>query len=253
MIETQLKQLGLSTEEANIYLMLLKYGTSNVSQISRITKIGRVNCYHYIEKLLQQGLISKSQKHKVNSYSAENPKIFLNQGKARLNLIETLVPQLLAITSFNPSKPNIQLFEGKEGIKNIFEAMIQQQNQEIVSFSNLKTLGEFLPDFLPQHFSQRFEKNIKTRFISPWTEEADDFENKFFPNNYPTKLSEIFLTSAEDFSFVSEISIFAGSIAIMNLNEHNPIGILIENSELYKTQKAIFDLAWLGATSFITR
>jgi len=39
----------------------------------------------------------------------------------------------------------------------------------------------------------------------------------------------------------------------MNLNEKNPIGVLIENTELFRTQKAIFDLAWLGATSFITQ
>ena len=69
--------------------MLLKYGTSNVSQISRITKIGRVNCYHYIEKLVNRGLISQSQKHKIKSYSAENPKIFLNQEKKRVLSLKT--------------------------------------------------------------------------------------------------------------------------------------------------------------------
>lgn len=253
MIETHLKKLGLSAEESDIYLMLLKYGTSNVSQISRITNIGRVNCYHYIDKLLQRGLISQSQKHKVKSYSAENPKIFINQQKEQLNLAETLVPQLLAITSHNPEKPNIQFFEGKNGIKNIFEAMTQQQNGEIVSFSNLETLGNFLPNFLTEHFAKRFEKNIKTRFISPWNQKSETFEDQFFPQDYPKKLSEIFLISPDEFTFASEISIFSGSIAILNLHEQNPVGILIENSELYKTQKAIFDLAWLGATSFITR
>ena len=72
------------------------------------------------------------------------------------------------------------------------------------------------------------------------------------PKNFPQKLSEIFLISPEEFQFASEITIFSGSIAILNLHESNPVGILIENAELYKTQKAIFDLAWLGATSFIT-
>jgi hypothetical protein len=75
---------------------------------------------------------------------------------------------------------------------------------------------------------------------------------EFLAANLDQKLLEIFLISPKEFYFESEISIFAGSIAIMNLQEKNPVGVLIQTPELYRTQKAIFDLAWLGATSFVT-
>ena len=51
MIETKLKALDLNDDESNIYLMLLKFGSSNVASIARITKIPRINCYHHLEKL----------------------------------------------------------------------------------------------------------------------------------------------------------------------------------------------------------
>ncbi len=131
--------------------------------------------------------------------------------------------------------------------------MTEIRESEIVSFSNFERLGNFLPDFLPSHFEKRLERKIKTRFISPKSAKAETFCDQFFPKEYNEALLEVFLISPDEFNFDSEITIFAGSIAILNLNEENPIGILVENPELFHTQKAIFDLAWLGATSFITQ
>jgi len=75
MLESKLQFLGLTAEETKIYLTLLEYGTSSVAAISRITDIGRVNCYHYIDKLLAKGIITQSQKSKVKQFTAENPRI----------------------------------------------------------------------------------------------------------------------------------------------------------------------------------
>lgn len=253
MHHSQLTGLGLSEEESQIYLTLLEYGTSSVSNISRLTKIGRVNCYHYIEKLIHKGLISQSSRSKIKEFTAENPNILINKQLEHLNYAKSIVPELLAISAHNPKKPKIQFFEGKEGIKNIFNKIIRTQPDEIVSFSNFEQLEQFIPEFLPGHFQERIQHNIKTRFISPRTKSSDSFIQRFFPKQYDDRLLEVFLISSHEFTFSSEITIFSGSIAIVNLNETNPIGILIENPELYHTQKAIFDLAWLGATSFITQ
>ena len=253
MLRDTLISLGLSREEARIYLCLLEYGTSSASNIARHTKIGRVNCYHHLDKLLQKGLISTSSKSKIKQFTAENPKVLINQEIERLNQAKALVPELLAMSSHNPLKPKILFFEGKDGIKSVFQEMIQTQTEEIVSFSNFERLTQFLPDFLPKHFEDRLQHKIKTRFISPRTPDSESFIGKFFPPEFDERLLEVFLISPEEFHFESEITIFAGSIAIINLNEINPIAVLIENPELYHTQKAIFDLAWLGATSFITQ
>ena len=253
MIETKLKALDLNDDESAIYLMLLKFGSSNVASIARITKIPRINCYHHLEKLTKKGLVSVSERQKVKHFTAENPKVFINREMERLNFARAVVPELLALSTDNSRKPRIQFFDGKDGVKNVFDQMTEIRDSEIVSFSNFERLGNFLPDFLPSHFETRLERKIKTRFISPRSVKAETFCDKFFPKEYNEALLEVFLISPDEFNFDSEITIFAGSIAILNLNEENPIGILIENPELFHTQKAIFDLAWLGATSFITQ
>ena len=253
MLESKLQFLGLTAEETKIYLTLLKYGTLSVAAISRLTNIGRVNCYHYIDKLLAKGIITQSQRSKIKQFTAENPRIFINKEKEKLNVATDLIPELLAISSSSGEKPKIQIFEGWNGIKNIFHKMVETESREIVSFSNFDKLAELLPDFLPEHFQQRLEKGIKTRFISPWTPTAEKFRGNFFPQDFNHKLLEIFLISQDEFHFDSEITIFAGFVAIINLNQKNPVGVIIENPEIFRTQKTIFDLAWLGATSFISQ
>ncbi len=253
MLQADLRFLGLSDEEIKIYLLLLKFGTSSVAQISRQTGIGRVNCYHHIEKLQHKGCITASQKSKIKQFSAENPKVFLNQQIERLNVARELVPQLTAMATTSGSRPKVQIFEGRSGIRNIFESMTEQRGGEIVSFSNFDRMTEFATDWLKDHFAQRLANGTKTRFIAPWTDKAESFRETFFPAEFDDRLLEIFLISPSEFHFESEISIFNGTIVSMNLHGENPVGVLMENAELYRTQKAIFDLAWLGATSFVAR
>ena len=254
-IERHLVFLGLTPEEGKIYLACLEFGQLSVSGISRITKIGRTNCYHHVEKLVKKGFLSVSQRGGSKIFSAENPKILINKEKERMNIAQEILPDLLALSSHNPQKPKMQFFEGKEGIKNIFEKILQFEKSEVVSFSNFTKLTDFFDDtdFLRQHFAQRLQQKIKTRFISPRDAVAEKFVDTFFPKNLDTALLEVFLISPQEFSLDAEITIFAGSIAIFHLHQKNPMGVLIENAELYRTQKAIFDLAWLGATSFITQ
>lgn len=254
-IEKSLQFLWLKKEEIQIYLCLLEFWSMATSNISRITKIWRVNCYHYIEKLIKWWYLSVSQKSWAKVFSAENPNIFLNKEKERLNVINEIIPDLLNLSSKSPNKPKIQFFEWKAWIKNIFNKLNEKENTEIVSFSNFEKLTMFFNEdnFLRNHFEERVKKDIKTRFISPRNETAENFVETFFPDTFETKLLEVFLISQKEFYFESEITIFNWSIAIINLTLENPVWVLIENESLYKTQKTIFWLAWLGATSFITR
>lgn len=252
-LESDLGYLWFTKEEIKIYLACLEFWDLPISTISKITKIGRVNLYYHTERLVEKWLISFYQKNWTKIFVAENPKVLINKEKEKLNLANKIFPELISILSKSPSKPKIQFFEWESWIKNIFERFLVNKNNEIVTFSNLERLNSFFKwsDFLKNHFSDRIKNKIKTRLISPKTENTINFVNNFLANKSYEDLFEIFLIPSKSCYFASEISIFSNSIVILNLNEQNPIWVLIENNELYETQKAIFDLAWLWATSFI--
>lgn len=193
------------------------------------------------------------QKNGVRVFVAENPQVLINKEKERLNLANRLFPELLNILSRSSNRPKVQFFEGENGIKSIFERFLVQKEAEIVTFSNFEKVDNFFADkaFLKEHFDTRIRNRIKTRFISPKNTVTQEFVQSILSEAVAHNLLEVFLIPSGEFFFNSEISIFANSIAILNLSKEMPVGVLIENKELHDTQKAIFNLAWLGATSFI--
>lgn len=252
-LEIDLEYLWFTNEETKIYLACLEFGDLAISTIAKFTKIWRVNLYHHTQRLVEKWYLSFYQKNWIKIFVAENPQILINKEKEKLNLANKVFPELLAILSKSSNRPKIQFFEWENWIKTIFERFLIQKNNEIVTFSNFERLKYFFKDnnFLENNFDSRINNNIKTKFISPKTKISEEFVKKILLNNISSNLFEVFLIPSSNFFFSSEISIFSNSIAILNLNKENPIWVLIENKELYETQKAIFDLAWLWATSFI--
>jgi len=252
-LQPSLLKLGFSKEESKIYLTCLESGSLPVSVISRNTNIGRINCYHYIEKLIEKEFLLEEKKSGVKYFFAENPQVIIKKQKEKINIAQNILPEMLAIASATPQKPKIQFFEGTEGIEKIFEKMLQFPSAEIVSFSNFKSLQNISKEYIKNHFTKRATLKIKTRFITPDSQEAQKFQHTVVDILKNKHLAETFFIASKEFYFSSEISIFSGNVAIFSLSGNNIQGVLIENPEIYQTQKAIFDLAWLGATRFVAQ
>ncbi len=250
-LQPSLKKLGFSPEESQIYLSCLEGGSLPVSVISRNTKIGRINCYHYIEKLIEKGFLTEEKRSGVKHFIAENPQIIINKQQEKINIAQNILPEMLALAASTPQKPKIQFFEGTSGIEKIFQKFLEFPESEIVSFSNFKSLQNLPEKFLKNHFEARNHKNIKTRFITPDSTEAQNFQKKHIQTLTQKNLAETFFINPSETFFSSEISIFSGNIAIFSVSEKSTQGVLIQNPEIFQTQKAVFDLAWLGATSFV--
>ena len=63
-----LKSIGLTENESQIYLILLKLGEGNISQIANHSKISRPNIYDIIKVLVEKGSVSFIIKKKKKYY-----------------------------------------------------------------------------------------------------------------------------------------------------------------------------------------
>ena len=258
---SELLKLGLTPEESRVYLATLEIGGGPVTNIARKAGIHRVSCYHTIEKLEKKNLLTQYIKHKTKYFSAENPEVLKNQAQEKVNIATGLIPQLLSLQNTIGFKPKIHFFEGEEGVIKVFEKSVEiSDNQEILQFSNLNIFCEKFPHLFQKSFQTKFKKNIKTRILSPNTRdpflqiknllstEISKDSQKFIP-----ELLEILLVNSDQFFFENEILIFENSVAIASVEEGEMLGLIVESKSFAKSMKAIFDLAWLGATSFVAR
>lgn len=252
MLTQELVDLGLSEEEAKIYLTVLELGGAYASTISNKAQISRVNCYYILENLRKNGLITCTLKRNVKFFVAEPPQVLVNQIGERYEQAKKVLPHLLAVTNVHAFKPVIRSYEGLEGIKAIFDQTLEAKS-EVLGYTNLEALGNLLPDYLPSYTQKLVKRKIKTRLLSPSTEKARHFIQKFYPSRYPEELVEILFVNPKEFGFETQIAIYDHFVAIMSLNPNELIGVLIESSVYARTQRAVFNLSWLGATAFVAQ
>lgn len=252
MLKSDLQHLGLSKDETNVYLTVVELGGAFASSIARRAKVPRVNCYHILDKLKKKQLITSYTKDGTKFFVAEPPQVLINQQEEKLELAEKIVPELLKLTNVDAFKPIIRSYEGVEGIKAIFDQTLEAKG-EVLGYTNLEALGEFLPDYLPDYTKKLVKRKIKARFLTPSTAKARKFINKFYPKDFPQELVEILFVNPKEFDFQNQISIYDNSVAIISLNPDEQIGILIESAVYAKTQRAVFNLSWLGATAFVAQ
>ena len=111
----------------------------------------------------------------------------------------------------------------------------------------------FAPTFFESYTHSKLSKKIKTRYLSPTTVESVHILDPFLPKGYDPNLIEILLVNKDQFLFENEVLIFNNSVGIVSLNKDELLGLMVESPILARTMKAVFDLAWLGATAFVTK
>ena len=248
----ELLNLGLTEEEANVYISILELGGSYASNIARKAQVNRATCYHTLDNLIKKGLVSSYTKGKVLWFNADDPKKIIEIQEQKLQSAKTLIPHLLSISNTLAFKPKIRFYEGTEGVKTIFEDVLKSKT-EVLGYTNIKALENLLPGYFKDYCRRKIERKIKTRYLSPETGEGVDIIDQYYPKNYDRNFVEILLVNKDAFFFENEISIYENKVAVFSLKKEEPMALLIESPSLAKSMRSIFDLAWLGATAFVAR
>jgi sugar-specific transcriptional regulator TrmB len=119
-----LSRLGLSENEGLIYLALLEEGPANISALAKRTGLYRPQIYALLPGLNNKHLIAQQKIGRRALYLAENP----TQLKALVNRVsddlEAVADDLFQVYRNSKHRPVIRNFEGKEGIKRVYEEMI---------------------------------------------------------------------------------------------------------------------------------
>ncbi len=252
MIQNDLQELGLSDEEAKVYLALLELGGGYVSTVARKAKVHRVTTYNTLGNLVKRGLVSHATHKKIRYYSPEPPQVIKNQFEEKYETAKKILPELLALHRSASFTPKIRYFEEKENMIAIFDDMASTKT-EILGYTNLVPLHELFPDVILRFGKTIRENKTKVRLLSPRDEANERCVRKFFGESVREGLMEILCVNPLQYPFQNGVFFYDDKMAIISYAKHELLGVIVESAVNTQTQKAMFDLAWLGATSFIVR
>jgi HTH-type transcriptional regulator, sugar sensing transcriptional regulator len=234
MLENHLMEIGLSKNEAKIYLALLELGPSLMGQLCGKTKIHRRNVYDSIERLKEKGFASSTIINNRNVFEAVNPQRIIEMVDERKTEIEMMLPRLLSRQ--NKKTVTVRVYTGTRGRKVIFEDKLKCKEMQYVLGAHEPS--EKISPYILNYHKRRIREKIplKMLFTSNEAEAAKRFK-KF-------KLISAKILPAE-FSSPIAINIYGNKTAILLGSETlEPTSVLIEDEGLADDFRSYFNLLW---------
>lgn len=244
-IKQILEQLGLDGKKTDVYLACLEMDGATAYLIAKKTGLKRPTVYDIMNQLMKDGLVFKSIKGKIKYFSPADPEVLVKKLKEKEALAKEILPQLQNLYNSPQAKPFIRYFEGKEGIKEMYEDSLRnlKKGDEILAYVGEDTLQN-MPEYAEDYINRRVEKNIRLRGIYKKSPEI----MRYMKNNQ-SQLRDAKVLEEKDFPVSNETNIYKNKMAIASYGKEM-FGMIIESEEIARSQKAIFELAWKGAEYF---
>ncbi len=233
-----LKQFGLTGKKADVYLATLELGSASVIDIAQKAAIKRTTCYDVLLDLSNDGLVSQTKTGKKRHFVGEDPDKILRSLKNKERLFSEILPELQSIHNSKAQKPKIRYYEGKAGLKDVYEDTLIG-GSEILIFGSYDVVNALGADWAEDYLKKRVAKKISAKAILP----GSDNLIKEYISKDKEQLRASKLISPKKYPFSIEINIYAkNKLALISSKEE--IALIIEGAEIHKTLRLMFELIW---------
>lgn len=247
---TELKHLGLSEKEAQVYLSALELGPAPVQDISHKAKVNRATTYVMIEALSNRGLMSTFVKGKKRFYVPESPdrlmsilRIQQKELEEKQSEFEKTLPMFMALFNVEGAKPQIRYIEGPEGLKTLRESFEKLEGEfvEIVNVDEAQSVKEMMQDHA-RHAASLTEKKVPHRIIAV----VDKKTHADIPH---VGVGEIRCVPFSDFPLHAEITVRANHVYLFSYRSA-VLSVVVVSKEMADAFRVLFNLAWKGAEQY---
>ena len=242
-IAEALEKIGLNPKQARVYLAALELGTASVESIAKKAGTKRPTTYLVLDELQARGFASTVPRAKKILYTAENPEFLQREIYRKEELLKRFMPNLLAVYNARKEKPQVLLFEGKEGVGQVYDKIFS--SPEVEFFSTIRDVFVMFPD-MPQRLKDRvLAKQMKVREILTQTEADLEYvswikQQEYYQSRFALKTSPEFLTDS---------AIFGSNVAFFSFKP-TVFVVQIESREISQSLRVLFDLAWMAGEPY---
>jgi len=156
-----LQELGLTRNEIKIYLALLKLGPTTTGALIKETGIANSRVYEALRTLTEKGIVSYVIHAQGKTFSAEDPKVLVENLNEKKKKLERIMPQLEALKKVSEKEKKSAIYEGYNGFKNALEIILR----ECTSKDEVLALG-MTPERGTSKTLRNFLKRIDTKRLN---------------------------------------------------------------------------------------
>lgn len=247
-LSTDLIRLGLSPNQAKVYLACLQLGRASVLEIARTSHLKRPTVYLILESLQTLGLVAQTKQLNKTRFIAESPTKLVDHLAQQQKIAATMLPSLQAIHNIDPDKPTITIEEGIEGVRKVytmvFDYLRLHPQNELLIYGALKDAKEHFETEVLDYFY-----GIIKQTQNPIRELGNnDVETRRYARaaadlnpNYSIR----YIQPADGAFLMSDNMLFGNTIVLFSVKE-KLFATIIESKNIVESYCAMFNMAWRG-------
>ncbi len=240
-----LTQIGLTEDQAKIYGLLLELGAITARKITQKTGLKRGLTYKVLDQLIKLGLAEKNEKQgNIAIFTPSHPSALQElSGKRKTEMenaekaLKTVIGQMSSAYNLTSGKPNVQFFEGAEGLRQVSFDALEGSHSEILEYIDNESVVKYVENLNKEYVSERKKRGIKKRMLCIDTPFARERIKKFDP-----AVTEARITHARFSSVVMQI--YGNKVSTVTLEQDRMIGIIVEDKNIANMNRAIFEELW---------
>ncbi|PLW80066.1 hypothetical protein C0585_04070 [Candidatus Woesearchaeota archaeon] len=157
----ELEEFGFTSNEAKVYLALVRLGESTASSLTKITKLHRTNVYDALDRLIKNGFATQITINNTKHFNATDPDHLRKFHEAKKLKLDGVINHLKILEKYNGNtKNNLSMFEGIKGVKTAIYDLLNTKSGKIYTYGNPEDITERVKFFINQFHALRREKKI---------------------------------------------------------------------------------------------
>jgi hypothetical protein len=148
------------------------------------------------------------------------------------------MPRLEHLQEFIATQHKVQLFEGKDGLKTLFNDYASKPDQTVKIIGFMSKWLDAFGIWTEIYYRKKKENKIQTLAL------VDESERTVIRDKRITNSTFRFLKNLD---IDAELFIYQDKIALVSFEPNNLKGVIIQDKEIHKLQSLIFDIMWKEA------
>lgn len=235
-------QQGLTSKESEIYISLVRYGSSRAENVYKNTKINRTLVYALLESLIKKGFVEKIIQNNKTYYFPNSPQTFLQRAKNQLSQAQVLVKELDNI-KLVASQPVIRTFQGFEGIDQMTDIFLEEAKTiggEMLQMGQEIRFAVEYPELIESFIQKRVANKIPLKLLC---NEFTNFDQYLNNKRDKKELREVKFVKKEELDVDCTTYIYGDSMAVISLaNEMQ--GYIFKSKNITDLNRKMFYLLW---------
>lgn len=247
-----LKQLGLTEQEAGLYILSLKIGPHPIGQISEKLGVSRPNIYKLIKSLENVGLAALPKGGKLKRFSVASPIIVselldIKQKKDRelRQEFSSLLPDLLSKYQRGDLPSHVRVYQGRGQYIGAFFGMLDEGKGSLDFFGSVDDfLNLITTEDQAEYLKERVKRGLTSRTLTLPGQHASRIAGEDKEHMRETRILRGIDPFKASFHFFADKVIF--------WQPENLLAIRIEDDIIATMMKNVFEMMWNTADKATT-